>query len=677
MTPESHDSPCPQIEAAGARRLFAFLRDEATNANEIDASALRIDGYVIHKLVGSGGGGSVYRAFQVGSDRPVALKVLSQRFGRAADAKRAWRELRIADLRLKCLPTVLDYGEHDGHFYIATEFVDGLPLDQHCEAQSLSRRDRVEILAKVGDAVQTLHERAVIHRDLKPSNILVTANGDPVIIDLGIAILQSNEGSVTLTEEGKPIGTPAFMSPEQASGERARISTRSDVYALGATAFKILTGETPHDTNTTIHEAVRRVVQDQPRDPRALDPSLPKSLAAVLGKACSHSPEHRYASAKEVAADLRRWSNGEPVEASPPSMWRMGTRWMGRHPVATTTIASVIVAGMVVGGTTLSVWWASGMPVRVRVLDDDGTRAQLCAVSGRVLREWGDRSYGFVRCAHLLRRPPEFGGGSVVVLGLQKGESTGVCCFDAHKPDHLLWSSGVGPEGFRIPPFPSFGSIEPTFTKIDCIVADDVFQESPGQEIVAILNHSRYGIGVVRIYSLKGDVLYEAWHRGHFRSVQWLRGPGLLGMLGWNSEVLWKCRGQPRVESQSPIIVAALRPTFGASEGWITTPSVPGQCAPVWYRCLLPPDVSTDDNAKSLLISASVQPEYPGDQYFRINAGFTELIVDASGRVVDSIIMATGAQQSATAGPSAIPGAVTLEELPPIDPGCELIRLPE
>ncbi len=214
-----------------------------------------IPGYRMERRLGGGGGGEVYLAFREGSDRALALKVLSRRLGEGPDARRAWRELDVlSQLRLSAVPRLIDHGLHDGRIYLATEFIDGAPLDRSCDDRGLSCQKRVELLAAVADAVQELHERGVIHRDLKPSNILVDELGQPILIDLGISAVEADSAE-TITRPGELIGSPAYMAPEQARGDRRSMSIRTDVYGLGATAYVILTGSTPHDAGTTIHEA--------------------------------------------------------------------------------------------------------------------------------------------------------------------------------------------------------------------------------------------------------------------------------------------------------------------------------------------------------------------------------------------------------------------------------------
>jgi serine/threonine protein kinase len=287
--PDRTWSEAMDLDAAG--RALEALDEPEVEAQPRDAdrgTLPSIEGYVLDGRLGGGGGGEVYRAVRIGSDRPLAIKILNQRIGETPEARRAWRELDVLEqLRLPCLPRLLDHGMTDGRMFLVMDFIDGHPLIEHCRINDLDRAARVELLAKVADAVQSLHERGVIHRDIKPSNVIIDPNGQPVLIDLGIAALLSRSAAETLTKDGAPIGSPAYMAPEQARGEKQAISTRSDVYSLGATACKVLTGDTPHDMDATLHEAIRRVAQDEPRSPRELDPTLAKPLAAVLAKAAA------------------------------------------------------------------------------------------------------------------------------------------------------------------------------------------------------------------------------------------------------------------------------------------------------------------------------------------------------------------------------------------------------
>jgi serine/threonine protein kinase len=581
------------LDPAAAARILADLTSESHpsehNANR-DAVGRLPPGYIFDRVLGTGGGGTVYRAFREGSDRPLALKILDYRIGFDAPAgpgaspaaSRAWRELRLLeDLHVPVLPRLIDYGVHQGRLYIATEFIEGRTLDEavstppslgtvqgggtrdapaHRDPQASSRKPQAQLallLAKVCDAVQRLHEHGVIHRDLKPSNIMIDAHGEPMLIDLGIAAIMDPASTPpplgrgpgggtpdapafsaiafpTLTETGSPIGTPAYMAPEQARGERQRISTRSDVYSLGATAYRVLTGATPHDTNTTIHEAIRRVAFDEPRDPRTLEPSLPKPLAAVLSKACAREPSRRYATAAEFAADLRRWVNGEPVEAVPPGAWQRAVRWAGRHPAAVTSMLCALIALLTAIGVPAGVWWAEAQPWDI-VRSENRREARLLARSGASLQTWRVQEEGEIRIATLVDRPSLWGGRQVAVLlfagqAEQRDFSGQLCVFDVklsvtepawRTPGH--W----GEPGFPKPPREP-RETDRTYGASKGLIAD-IFpgNESPGQEIVVSMNQHA-SPSVVRVYDLRGCVLWEAWHRGSIISVVWSAESGLL-----------------------------------------------------------------------------------------------------------------------------------------------------
>ncbi len=339
-----------------AARLFELLNDDAagqdpgeTSENPAlssgddsfaDTRALdelsglpHIPGYRIESVLGGGGGGRVFRGVREGSDRLLAIKLLSRPLGPDKASERAHRELDLlAEVRLDCVPRLVDYGVHEGRLYIATEHVAGADLKTHCETNGLDRRARVELLARVARAMQKLHDRGVLHRDVKPSNILIDEHGQPVVIDLGIAAAFGDDPTTTLTAEGDAIGSPAYMAPEQARGERAAISIRSDVYGLGATAYAVLLGDTPHKLEGSILEAIHHVGRRQPRDPKSIDPSLDGDLAAILQRAVDPDPNARYHTAEAMADDLERWLRGDLLEWTQPGPIKVVKQSLRRHP---------------------------------------------------------------------------------------------------------------------------------------------------------------------------------------------------------------------------------------------------------------------------------------------------------------------------------------------------------
>ena len=277
-----------------------------------------VEGYEITDRLGKGGMGVVWQARQLGTNRQVALKLLSAgSFASSRARMRFEREVELAArLEHPHIARVYDSGVHHGVYYYAMELTEGPRLDQYVKDSDLSRRQVLELMGLVCRAVQHAHQRGVIHRDLKPSNIIVTADGQPHVLDFGLArtILKEDSGH-TISIEGEIAGTLAYMAPEQAAGRQEQMDTRTDVYALGVILFRLLTGQHPHDLIGPQYEVMRRIVEDQPRRPRDIGERIDRDLEAVLMKALAHGPEDRYASAGELARDVENYLTGEPLTA--------------------------------------------------------------------------------------------------------------------------------------------------------------------------------------------------------------------------------------------------------------------------------------------------------------------------------------------------------------------------
>ena len=661
------------MEHSAARRVFGELRVVEVLCAD-DVTLPRIAGYILDQALGRGAGGDVYRGFREGSDRPLAIKILSTRLGEGLStpghpgdpaSSRAWRELDVlTQLRLPALPRVIDHGVHEGRLYIATEYVDGLALDKYCQANNLDRRQRVELLVRVADAVHSLHEMGVIHRDIKPSNILVDINGQPIIIDLGIALLLTDDVMETLTAEGAPIGSPAFMSPEQARGSRRDISTRSDVYGLGATAFLILTGQTPHETAQTIHESVRRVSQDEPRDPRDLDRSLPRDLAAVLSKAVAREPSRRYASAVEFADDLRRWLAGEPVTATTPGVWRRCTRWISRHPIATVTLASVVIALAIVGSAGFVTWRLTMKPDHLEFSKDQRS-VQLVTSANTTLRTWQGEQDQPIVFAGIVKRPRHLGGGRVLVIATDDVDSDPhtdeLCIYDltAYDAEPIWTSAGTITLPNELRYAAQCDKEHDAFEVIHVRIAD-VFPQEPGPEIIAFHRHNPYSPTAIRVYDLAGQLLYETWHNGHLYESYWMSEPGLLVATGCNSDGKWFDRGFEGTTDLFPTVVFSIHPELGVTGKVLSWPGFTGTTDPAWYWCVFPSELSNflkgsllDLDPPSLKYAPEQHVQFSTITMTKSKCQYT-WILDAAGNVVEQYPSSGWSQESELPDPSLV-----------------------
>src|SRR5439155_4713477 len=175
--------------------------------------------------------------------------------------------------------------------------------------------DAARLIADLADILQYAHDRGVIHRDVKPSNILIGEDGRPHLMDFGLA--KRDAGDISVTMDGQVLGTPAYMSPEQARGEGKKVDGRSDVYSLGVIFYQLLTGELPFRGNTRM--LLHQVLHDEPRAPRSLNDSIPRDVQTICQKAMAKEPKRRYQTAGELAEDVRRFVRGDPIQARPVS----------------------------------------------------------------------------------------------------------------------------------------------------------------------------------------------------------------------------------------------------------------------------------------------------------------------------------------------------------------------
>jgi WD40 repeat protein/serine/threonine protein kinase len=309
-----------------------------------------IAGFTIVHKIGEGGNGIVYRAVQHSTNRPVALKTLWFReFSSEKHRRRFDREVELAaSIEHPNIAHVYDSGESNGIPWLAMELIDGIALDVYLKTHSIEIRDKLKLMSTICDAVGYAHRRGIIHRDLKPANILVTENGTPFVVDFGLARMLEKDldSGNTLSMAGELLGTPGFMSPEQARGDAQSTDIRSDCYSLGSILFWVLTGHSPHDLSGSPLTMMRRIAEEEARSPKSLGVSLDRDLTALLSKGVSIDPANRYQTADELAQDLRRYLNHEPLLARSRSTRYLIGKWVVRHRLLVATSFSLLLVAV-------------------------------------------------------------------------------------------------------------------------------------------------------------------------------------------------------------------------------------------------------------------------------------------------------------------------------------------
>ena len=290
-----------------------------------------IGNYEVLSVLGRGGMGIVYKARHRTLNRVVALKmILHGLHGGSMAVQRFLSEARaVAALQHPGIVQIFEIAEHQGLPYFSLEFVEGHDLHSALKGQTWSAKPAAELVATLCDAMQYAHDRHILHRDIKPANILLDSEKRPKLSDFGLA--KKLDTGDQVTQDGTIMGTPSYMPPEQARGDAAAISPRSDIYSLGAVLYQLITGRAPFVSDSMMDTLVQ-VIHRDPVQPRELQPGVPIDLETICVKALQKEPSNRYQSCNELAADLRRYIRGEPILARPISHWERLTRWCRRNP---------------------------------------------------------------------------------------------------------------------------------------------------------------------------------------------------------------------------------------------------------------------------------------------------------------------------------------------------------
>jgi serine/threonine protein kinase len=300
-----------------------------------------IPGYEILEELGRGGMGRVYKARQLSLNRVVALKVLpgGGYTGPEALARFKTEAEAVARLQHPNIVQIYDVGEHQGVAYFSMEFVDGGTLARSAKDSPLAPEQAARLIELLARALHHAHSRGIIHRDVKPGNVLLTVDGAPKLTDFGLARRQDDEEHLTMA--GAIIGTPAYMSPEQAGGMSRAVGPPTDIWGLGATLYELLTGQLPFRSGPPA-EMLLRVLHEEPPRPRALAPTLDRDLETICLKCLEKEPTRRYASAEALADDLHRFLAGGPIVNRPASRLERALKWSRRRPAAALALAGLV-----------------------------------------------------------------------------------------------------------------------------------------------------------------------------------------------------------------------------------------------------------------------------------------------------------------------------------------------
>ena len=338
-----------QCDACGTH--FRIVGDSTAHAAATELG--QIGQFQILAKLGTGAFGTVWKARDTRLDRIVAVKVPRSAHLTPPEMDKFLREARTAaQLRHPNIVSVHEVGREDDLIYIVCDYVEGVSLADWLTHQRMDTREAARFCVQLADALEHAHQAGVIHRDLKPQNIILDDKRRPHLMDFGLA--RREAGEVTLTLDGVLLGTPAYMSPEQARGEAHAADRRTDIYSMGVILFQLLTGELPFRGNARM--LVHQVIHDEPPSPRKLNGHVPRDLETICLRCLEKDARRRYATAAELREELRRYLAGEPILARPVGTAGKLRRWAQRKPALTGALSALLLVFAIGFAGVLSQW---------------------------------------------------------------------------------------------------------------------------------------------------------------------------------------------------------------------------------------------------------------------------------------------------------------------------------